>query len=54
MAERVLLIDLENIQQFDLGKVPADTRVKIFVGQLQSKLPTALAQKAPVLSSCFE
>jgi hypothetical protein len=51
MSERMLLVDLENVQKFDLGKVPADARVKIFVGQTQSKLPTALVQQAQALGS---
>jgi hypothetical protein len=54
VAERVLLVDLENIQRFGLGKVPANTRVKIFVGQFQSKLPTALVQQAQSLGSRLE
>ena len=54
MNEQLLLVDLENIQSFDLGKVPPTTRVKIFVGQTQSKLPTALVQQAQALGSRLE
>jgi hypothetical protein len=54
MSERMLLVDLENVQKFDLGKVPPDAHVKIFVGQLQSKLPTALVQQAQSLGSRLE
>ena len=42
MSDRLLLVDLENIQGFDLGKVPPTMRIKIFVGQTQSKVPTML------------
>jgi restriction endonuclease HindI-like protein len=34
MSEQLLLVDLENIHRFELGKVPPTARVKIFVGQL--------------------
>jgi hypothetical protein len=51
MSERMLLVDLENVQNFDLGKVPPDARIKVFVGQTQSKLPTALVQQAQALGS---
>jgi hypothetical protein len=47
----LLLVDLENIQRIDLGKVPPNARIKIFVGQLQSRLPTALVQQAQSLGS---
>jgi hypothetical protein len=46
MNEQLLLVDLENIQRFDVGKAPPNAHIKIFVGQLQSKLPTALVQQA--------
>ena len=54
MSERVLLVDLENVQKFDLGKVPSNTRVKIFVGQLQPWLPTALVLQAQALGPCLK
>ena len=54
MNDRVLLVDLENVQRFELSKVPSDTRVKIFVGQTQSKLPTVLVQQAQALGSRLE
>jgi len=54
MNEQLLLVDLENIQSFDLGKVPPTTRIKIFVGQMQSKLPTELVQQAQALGSRLE
>ena len=46
MGDLMLLVDLENIHCFDLGKAPPNARIKIFVGQTQSKLPTALVQQA--------
>jgi len=51
MNEQLVLVDLENIQHFDLGQVPPTARIKIFVGQLQSKLPMALVQQAQALGS---
>jgi hypothetical protein len=45
MSDLMLLVDLENIHRFDLGKAPPNARIKIFVGQMQSKLPTALAAR---------
>jgi hypothetical protein len=54
MTESVLLVDLENVQKFDLAKVPSNARIKIFVGQLQTKLPTALVQQAQALGSRLE
>lgn len=54
MNESVLLVDLENVQKFDLAKVPANARVKIFVGQLQSKVSMTLAKQAQPLGSRLE
>jgi hypothetical protein len=54
MNECMLLVDLENVQKFDLGKAPPNARIKIFVGQTQSKLPTDLVQQALALGSRFE
>ena len=51
MNEVLMLVDLENIHRFDLGKAPPNARIKIFVGQMQSKLPTALVQQAQALGS---
>ena len=54
MNDLLLLVDLENIHRFDLGKAPPNARIKIFVGQTQSKLPTALVQQAQALGSRLE
>jgi len=50
MSDLMLFVDLENIHRFDLGKAPSNARIKIFVGQLQSKLPTELVQQAQTVT----
>lgn len=54
MKEMVLLVDLENVHKVDLARIPADARVKIFVGALQTKLPTILVQQAQALGARLE
>ena len=49
MTERVLFVDLENVQKVDLSLVPADARVMIFYGVTQKKLPEELVVKAQPL-----
>lgn len=39
MNDRVLLIDLENVQKVDLSQAPAEVRVLVFYGVTQKKLP---------------
>lgn len=51
MSEQVVLVDLENVHKLDLTRLPTQARIKIFVGQTQSKLPTALVQQAQALGS---
>lgn len=51
MKEQFVLVDFENVQKLDLARLPAQARIKIFVGQTQSKLPTALVQQAQALGS---
>ncbi len=51
VTEQVVLVDLENVQKVALAEIPAQARIKIFVGQMQSKLPTALVQQAQALGS---
>jgi hypothetical protein len=41
-----MFVDLENIHRFDLGRVPANAHIKVFAGELQSKLPTDFVEKA--------
>lgn len=54
MKERVVLVDLENVQKVDLARLPTQAHIKIFVGQLQSQLPTTLVQQAQALGSRLE
>ena len=49
MAERVLFVDLENVQKVDLSLVPVDARVMIFYGVTQKKLPEELVVQAQPL-----
>lgn len=49
MADRVLLIDLENVQKIDLSAVPADVRVLVFSGATQRKVPHDLVVQAQPL-----
>jgi hypothetical protein len=46
MSDRVLLVDLENVQTVDLSKIPEDVRVLIFYGLTQKKLPEDLVVQA--------
>ena len=54
MNGQLLLVDLENIHRFDLGKAPPNARIKIFVGESQSKLPTDLVEQGLALGSRFD
>jgi len=49
MTERVLFVDLENVQKIDLSCVPADARVMIFYGITQKKPPAELVVQAQPL-----
>jgi hypothetical protein len=51
MAERVLFVDLENVQGIDLSQVPPDARVMIFYGVGQKKLPEDLVVRAQPLGN---
>jgi hypothetical protein len=51
MTSRVLFVDLENVQKIDLSSIPADTRVMIFYGITQKKLPEELVVQAQPLGS---
>jgi hypothetical protein len=42
--EQVVLVDFENVQNLNLARLPAQARIKIFVGQTRAKLPTALVK----------
>jgi hypothetical protein len=49
MPERILFVDLENVQKVDLSCVPAGARVMIFYGITQKKLPEELVVQAQPL-----
>lgn len=49
LTERVLLVDLENVQRIDLSAVPDDTRVMVFYGITQKNLPEGLVVQAQPL-----
>jgi hypothetical protein len=51
MTDRVLLIDLENVQKIDLSAVPSDVRVLVFYGATQKKLPEELVIQAQPLGT---
>lgn len=51
MPERVLFVDLENVQKVDLSCVPANARILIFYGITQKKLPEELVVQAQPLGS---
>lgn len=51
MTERVLFVDLENVQKIDLSLVPTDARVMIFYGVTQKKLPEELVVQAQPLGA---
>jgi hypothetical protein len=49
MNEVLMLADLDNVHWFDLGQASLAARIKVVVGQMQSKLSTALVQQAQAL-----
>jgi PIN domain len=49
MTNRVLFVDLENVQKIDVSQVPADARVMVFYGITQKKLPEELVVQAQPL-----
>lgn len=51
MNDRVLLIDLENVQKVDLSLAPAEVRVLVFYGVTQKKLPEELVVQAQPLGT---
>src|SRR6185312_982537 len=54
MSDRVLMIDLENVQKVDLSLVPSDVRVLVFYGVTQKKLPEELVVQAQPLGPRLE
>jgi len=51
MTDRVLFVDLENVQKLDLSAVPRDARIKVFYGVTQKNLPAELVVQAQPLGS---
>ncbi len=54
MAERILLVDYENIQAVNLPALPDDVKVRFVLGGRQASLPTALAIEAQSMGSRFD
>jgi hypothetical protein len=53
VAERILLVDYENIQAVDLQKVPDDVKVRFVLGGKQGKLPSELVVQAHAMGERF-
>jgi hypothetical protein len=51
MTEQVVFVDLENVQKVDLSRVPMSTRVVVFYGITQKKLPEELVVQAQPLGA---
>jgi hypothetical protein len=51
MSDRVLLIDLENVQKVDLSLAPIEVCVMVFYGVTQRKLPEELVVQAQPLGT---
>ena len=54
MPERLLLVDLENVQTIDLSRLPPNARIRIFHGMTQKKLPAELVAQAQPLGRRVE
>lgn len=54
MAERILLVDYENIQAVDLEALPDDVKVGFVLGGKQGSLPTDLAVQAQTMGTRFD
>ena len=52
-AERVLLVDYENVSKVDLGAIPAGVRVPFFFGAAQKKVSTEFLREALKLGPLF-
>src|SRR5882672_3654164 len=51
MSERVLFVDLENVQKIELSLVPVDARVMVFYGITQKRLPEEVVVQAQPLGA---
>jgi hypothetical protein len=54
MKELVLLVDLENVQKVDQSQISPNSRIKVFVGAKQTKIPTSLIQLREAMGDRFE
>lgn len=54
MAQKLLLVDFENVQQIDLERLSESTQVIIFVGTNQKAIPLELVTSAQKLGSRVE
>jgi hypothetical protein len=54
MAERILLVDYENIQAVHLEALPDDVKVGFVLGGKQGTLPTSLVVQAQSMGSRFD
>lgn len=54
MSEAIWLVDYENVQKIDPARVPANARLKVFIGSKQNKLPTELVKLREALGERFE
>lgn len=54
MAEKILLVDFENVQQVDLSRLGDITKVVIFVGASQKAIPIELVTSAQKLGARVE
>jgi hypothetical protein len=54
MGERVLLIDFENVGKIEVGAIPADVRVRLFIGLSQKSVPREYLNWAARLGDRFE
>ncbi len=54
MEKRVLLVDFENIQDFDLSKIDGSFRIVVFAGKNQNKISMQTVIKNQKLGSRLE
>jgi hypothetical protein len=54
MAERILLVDYENIRAVDLEALPSDVKVGFVLGGKQGSLPTSLVVQAQSMGTRFD
>ncbi|MGE0466433.1 MAG: PIN domain-containing protein [Steroidobacteraceae bacterium] len=54
MSEVVWLVDYEGVQKIDQARIPANARLKVFIGTKQNKLPTELVKLREALGGRFE